>query len=186
MRGYLHGGLFIDFIGQKGPITTSQLLTFDFVVAAFQIMMLGIIIERERTKRVLSDDSAGTQTAGQVEAQDYDAEERGVRNSEEHGVETMDGIELQELRNNTGEQDNERSGLLSDMPNEPERDRHPRDVFSSGEAVVMKMDIIHVLRDQWRYTPTMSGARSADASANRERARNYLRRRMGIHLRRNI
>ena len=148
--------------------------------------MLGIIIERERTKKVLSDDTSETPAAGSTETQDHDAEERGVHRSDEYGDLTGDGIELQELGPNTDEQDNERRGLLSDPPDEPGRDRHPRDIFYSGDAVVMKMDIIHVLRDQWRYTPTMSGARSAESAASRERARNYLRRRMGIHVRQNI
>lgn len=153
--------------------------------------MLGMVIEKEKTKQLLSNDSAEAPEAGPaVDTQDHDAEERGMRRSGEDDGTTVsgDGIELQELRTNTDDQDNEQSGLLSDPSAEPGRHRHPRDIFTSGEVVIMEMDIVHILRDQWRYTPTMSGARSTESAASRDRARNFLRRRMGLgfNVRRNI
>ncbi|KAL1958890.1 hypothetical protein VTO42DRAFT_3443 [Malbranchea cinnamomea] len=182
-RGYIHGGLFIDFIGQKGPISKSQLLVVDIVIAALQIIMLGMIIEKEKTKHSVSpsSDSTATRTAGPAQSQqDHDAEERGVLRTGEHA--TGNEIELQEFRTANDERDAERGGLLAEISGEPGRYRHPRDIFTSGEAVIMETNILGILRDQWSYTHATSGLRTGSATS-RDRARDFLRRRMGIHVR---
>ncbi|KAK9450542.1 uncharacterized protein V1518DRAFT_414114 [Limtongia smithiae] len=51
--GYLHGGLTIQFVGQKAPTSRIQLLWFDIIVAVLQLAMLTISVN-------LHDDSAGT------------------------------------------------------------------------------------------------------------------------------
>lgn len=48
-RGYLHGGLFIDFVGQA-PVSVYRLLLFDLLIFLIDFIMLGLIIERVKTK----------------------------------------------------------------------------------------------------------------------------------------
>ena len=92
-RGYLHGGLFIDFIGQKGPISKFQLIAIDLVVVVFQIIMLGVVLEKERTKRSLPPDNpAETPSSESSPEQDHDAEERGVRRTDDNPSPTENGI----------------------------------------------------------------------------------------------
>ena len=57
-RGYLHGGLFIDFIGQKGPISKLRLLTFDLMILVIQIIMLGVLLEKDNTKASIPSESS--------------------------------------------------------------------------------------------------------------------------------
>ncbi|KAJ5289181.1 hypothetical protein N7478_002211 [Penicillium angulare] len=107
-RGYLHGGLFIDFIGQL-PVSTFRLLAFDILIFLVDFIMLGLIIERVKTAAIISpptpptttpstnantdstntDPNPNTNTNGETtqtdtntntnnEGQDHDAEERGI------------------------------------------------------------------------------------------------------------
>ncbi|KAI9741085.1 MAG: nuclear protein localization protein 4 [Cirrosporium novae-zelandiae] len=49
-RGYIHGGLFIDFIGEKGPISKGRLILFDIIVASLQLVMLGVYVDWRRVR----------------------------------------------------------------------------------------------------------------------------------------
>lgn len=104
LRGYMHGGLFIDFIGQKGPVSVVRLLVMDFLVLMIDFIMLGLVIERvkmvEISKGVDSQTTTTTNTSGDETQQDHDSEERGVL----RGTRTRtgeDGIELDDLGTNT-------------------------------------------------------------------------------------
>ncbi|MBE7180933.1 MAG: DSC4 family protein, partial [Terriglobus roseus] len=44
-RGYLHGGLLIDFVGQKGPSSRWLLAALDVAIALLQLVMLAAVVE---------------------------------------------------------------------------------------------------------------------------------------------
>jgi hypothetical protein len=169
-RGYLHGGVFIDFIGQK-PVPVFRLISFDILIFLVDFLMLGLIIERVKTTALTSPSTttttttttttasstnadAGTETAepGQTEGQDYDAEERGViRGTEEANDDNISTtppvIEIDDDVND------ERTTLLADPEdNAASRDSHPLDSFSSGMAVIMEMGFFTTIRNQWVYS----------------------------------
>jgi len=105
-RGYLHGGLFIDFIGQA-PVSVSRLLSFDLLILLIDFIMLALIIERVKTNGTpapaptipnadtVTETTETTETstetspdAEESQPQDHDAEERGILRQED-GEETM-------------------------------------------------------------------------------------------------
>ncbi|KAF1817009.1 DUF1746-domain-containing protein [Eremomyces bilateralis CBS 781.70] len=80
-RGYLHGGLLIDFIGQEGPISKLSLLMLDFAIMGLQVIMLSVNgevrrVTMERKGTVSTGAATQVSTQGNT-AQDHDAEERG-------------------------------------------------------------------------------------------------------------
>lgn len=182
MRGYMHGGLFIDFIGQKAPVSVVRLLVMDLLIMIIDFIMLGLVIERVKTvdvsKGLRTDEgSSSTSIGGSETEQDHDSEERGVLRRGRIGD---DGIELDELGSRTqthtdththdattgaDDDDNERSNLLAD-PSESGPDdhhyhhhrmttkpTHPLDAFVSGELLLMDIGLLNIIRDQWRYSP---------------------------------
>ncbi|KAJ5930008.1 hypothetical protein N7466_005501 [Penicillium verhagenii] len=201
-RGYLHGGLFIDFIGQK-PVPTFQLISFDVLILLVDFLMLGLIIERVKTA-ALNPPSTSTTTNnaasanantgtdaetdgnGQTERQDHDAEERGVMrgaeetdttdsNNSETGVSTTPPVvDIDDDFND------ERTTLLADPDdNAASRDGHPLDSFSSGVAVIMEMGLFTTIRDQWMYSTTPR--RPAGYVPSTETA-TFLRQRFGLQV----
>ncbi|PGH23883.1 hypothetical protein AJ80_02132 [Polytolypa hystricis UAMH7299] len=176
-RGYLHGGLFIDFVGQLGPTSMLRLLAFDLVVFTLQVVMLGVTLEREKARASTPQpESTDTTTSGQEEEgerQDHDAEERGVLRSADHAgtnTSTEEGIELQNLRpreTEAGEDAGEGSGLLADSGDGPvgARGEHPRDALVSGDAVVAEVNMLRVLRGQWVHNPAPASPSRPSPSA---------------------
>ncbi|KAJ5114948.1 hypothetical protein NUU61_000707 [Penicillium alfredii] len=170
-RGYLHGGLFIDFIGQT-PVSVFRLLVFDVLVFLVDVVMLALVIERVKTVGSNpSTTSATTATttgpgteADQSFSQDHDSEERGVLRQGETSRE-LDGAARDDptslsLSGSAIDEDaaEERTTLLAD-PGEGasargSRDRHPLDSFSTGQTIIVHMGFLDTLRDQWRYSTT--------------------------------
>lgn len=174
-RGYLHGGLAMDFIGQKGPSSKLHLILLDLLIASLQVVHLAAHIVRQRLK----DTSAPARAAGAAAAtqapttggQNLDAEERGLRRSDElqHQVERQGDIEMQTL-NPTGsapepemsaEDSSERDALLSTTL--PRSDAHIFDAFHSGQIVLADLDLWKTVQDQfwahWKAEPEPESSR---------------------------
>ncbi|KAJ5549289.1 hypothetical protein N7513_006523 [Penicillium frequentans] len=162
-RGYLHGGVFIDFIGQK-PVPAFRLISFDILIFLVDFLMLGLIIERVKTAALnpsstttttttSTNAEAGTEAgeSGQTEGQDHDAEERGVvRGTEEDDADISTTPPVIEIDDDVND---ERTTLLADPDdNAASRDSHPLDSFSSGVAVIMEMGFFTTIRNQWVYS----------------------------------
>ncbi len=155
-RGYLHGGIIIDFIGQKGPSSKLVLIFLDIVVLALQCFMLTVHVEQERLKTALGSTDILSELLTIIGVpQDHDAEERGV--IRDSGIIT-DDIELQpmatsQLRHDGSAVDNEeeRDQLLAERVRrtDQEDDGGPLDVFYSGNVVVAEFHVLHTLRNQW-------------------------------------
>lgn len=104
-RGYLHGGLAMDLIGQKGPSSKLRLLLLDVLVLGLQLINLAVLLLKRRASAAAASGSAATNsntvtaTSAQVPAaaagggQTLDFEERGQHRSDHEAVD----IELQTL-----------------------------------------------------------------------------------------
>ena len=181
-RGYLHGGMIIDFVGQASPVSRWRLVGLDTLCLVLQVVMMCLTLEkqslqgRRRAKSPgrmdRSDANASEEVAGR-RSQDLDAEERGMFGSENAG-----GIAMQDLSSSSpissgpatrgrtgGDEDRERDELLAHELQEEERDDHPLDIFYSGDYTLMKLHLLDTIRSQWR-TSSIS-ASSANAAAVR-------------------
>ncbi|KAL2836977.1 hypothetical protein BJX68DRAFT_27326 [Aspergillus pseudodeflectus] len=233
-RGYLHGGILIDFIGQKAPVPVARLLCLDFLVMLLNIVMLGLIVERVKVadsrepvapNNTANAEAATTTAATQTEqtqaqTQDHDHEERGLQRHETPETSSTPPTEPSpspslsprdqsqepqqeqaspsrtpsnsnpedpnlnpEVYTHTHtptEEDLERTRLLAD-PSEHgthTTHQHALDAFSSGDAVIMRMGLFNVIRDQWAYRPSTTRWSSAPS----ERTAALLRERFGLQV----
>jgi hypothetical protein len=177
-RGYLHGSLAMDFIGQKGPASRVTLVLFDLLVMALQFVHLTAHITRKRLKDGAA--PAATPPTQQIPApstgQDLDSEERGVRHSTE--LEQRDDIEMQTLNpsGQTGtaaavvdedDESNERDTLLASAP-PPRTDIHIFDSFHSGQIVLADLNIWKTIKEQfWAYQKSTVEQRDARRASYR-------------------
>ncbi|KAL4918787.1 hypothetical protein BDW62DRAFT_57747 [Aspergillus aurantiobrunneus] len=206
-RGYLHGGILIDFIGQKAPVPLTRLFFLDMLVVILNIIMLGLIIERVKVAE--SGDAAATTATTTVPAtatatttqnlstqgQDHDHEERGLlsretgsraqtNNSENERREQVSHTSPSDTRSHLpSEEELERTRLLAD-PSEigggHTNHQHALDAYASGEAVIVRMGLLNVLLDQWRYRP--STVRRPGAYAPSDQTASFLRERFGLQV----
>jgi hypothetical protein len=166
-RGYLHGGVIIDFIGQKPPRSRLAFLLFDLMILGVQCLMLAVLQEQEKLKKAVSrslqaSSSNGDQTGQATEAettQDHDAEERGVLRDETYLGEGG-GLELQPLsgggssrEGGTPADDEQAGGTYSSAAASADM----LDIIRSGDAVLGNFHVIHAVRT------VGSGAQSAAA-----------------------
>lgn len=165
MRGYLHGGIIIDLIGQKGPTSKFRLVVLDLVIIVLQCFMLAVHVERERLSAITAafanpvtapaaGVAVGTEPRAEVvTTQDHDAEERGVVREGEttngdielrpletrhHGPSAVDGHDVEELSE-------ERERLLAEPAPRPEDVDNALDIFWRGNAVVGEFHVLHIL-----------------------------------------
>jgi hypothetical protein len=142
-RGYLHGGVIIDFVGQKPPTWRLGLLAFDLIIWGVQCLMLAVHQEREKLRKVVMPSlqtvtAAGTEAATET-TQDHDAEERGVLRDEDGLMESNDSIELQPLNGSAeGEPrtESDYAQATADLA----------DVMWSGNAVLANFHVVHAVR----------------------------------------
>ncbi|KEF59308.1 uncharacterized protein A1O9_04152 [Exophiala aquamarina CBS 119918] len=93
-RGYLHGGLIIDFVGEQGPVSKWRLASMDLLIFGLQLVVL--VVGNERLKA--AGDPAAQEPHDTPDTQDLEAAEEGrVTTSARAPAETEDGIELQSL-----------------------------------------------------------------------------------------
>ena len=157
-RGYLHGGLALDLIGQKAPASKAQLVLLDLLVVALKTVQLATVIVRSRlrSRPAAPHSGAGRDPVVPSSTQDMNSEERGVRRSQEE-----DGVELQSLdfdgeRNQTTSEmqgsstDEGRAALLAST--EPHKDAKIADAFNSGQIALADLDPWLTVKDQLRST----------------------------------
>ncbi len=189
-RGYLHGGILIDFVGQEGPISKSRLVVLDLLTLALQLLVLAAFLERQklRTPTTSAEGSTGATTAGTTEAglqgQDHDSEERGVLRPDPGSSED---IELQPLHSSAGrtggEEDGERDELLSESQQLGVQDssNHPLDAFYTGEHISTELHILDSIRSQGWLTG--EGGVEGSSSSTAATAASFASSRLGIRMR---
>lgn len=162
-RGYLHGGILVDFIGQRAPSSRFTLILLDAVVLAIQCFMITINIEKERIRNVIkpprANTTSGTTVIASTTGQDYDSEERGVlRDAPEiDEINETDSFEMRPLASRTsgGLSDSESPGgkgsrlLKQSGIGQSSQSDNPVDVLRSGNAVIGTFHIPHSLRTAW-------------------------------------
>jgi Fungal domain of unknown function (DUF1746) len=80
-RGYMHGGLLLDFVGQLGPTSKIRLFLLDLMILALQLTMMSATTKRKKMTQIRGDNRvAGLSLHAEpaLLGQDLDAEERGV------------------------------------------------------------------------------------------------------------
>ncbi|KAL8940777.1 MAG: hypothetical protein Q9211_002120 [Gyalolechia sp. 1 TL-2023] len=180
VRGYLHGGLLIDFVGQKSPVPRWRLVSYDVLILMLQVVMLGVTIEKKKLDAP-GNGSANGGEEREEERQDHDSEERGVRRSEDGS----EGIELQSLGarpggRSRGEEDERRSELLEGRSRTHE---HPGDAFYSGQHMLANIHIANTIRDQWRQSRPAGTGNSVDGSVRAAATAELARRRLRFRIR---
>lgn len=174
MRGYLHGGLIIDFVGQKGPTSKLRLFLLDLLVLFLQLVMFAAHTERQALFKS-GHSSGGSMTIDNNDpllstptVQDHDSEERGVRRSASFNRAEGD-IELQRLRGSE-EQDQ------PDAVNTTAAEGHPLNVISSGDYLLANLHLINTIRDHsaavstWRARRRGREESSGDSGGSSNRA----------------
>ena len=157
MRGYIHGALLIDFVGELGPISKFRLVALDIMVMVLQFVILAIVLERTVLKKDMEGSLGPAPTTTLEESglagQDLDAEEQGFHRSSMLGGD----IELQPLRSPAAERrDDDGSGVDTfheSISARSSRIEHPLDTFSSGQHVIVNLHIIETIRtsyQQWK------------------------------------
>jgi len=153
-RGYLHGGVIVDFIGQKPPTSRLSLLLLDLIIMTVQCLMLAAHQDRERLRTIVlpirntTPNAEGT-SAPTATTQDHDAEERGVnRDVEALGDETNE-VEMRSLsdsRAGEGGDSQEATGLLEAGSSRGATAPDLIGVLRSGNSVLGNFHIINAVR----------------------------------------
>lgn len=152
-RGYLHGGLAIDFIGQKGPTSKLLLIFLDLVVMALQLVHLSAHVARSRLNESLTSTAAAS--ALHAITQDLESEERGVRRSAEVlRLDAQATVELQSLNrlgNATtlpdadGEESDEGDSVLASTASPT--DDFIFDAFKNGQIVLADLNPLRTVKE---------------------------------------
>ena len=155
-RGYLHGSLILDFIGQQGPTSKLRLLLLDVLILVLQFMALATIHERNELDARKTPDESTTSTTIGTNNQDHDAEERGEVRGTSIG---SDAIELQDLGDN-------RLGTAMQGPEGPAQNHTfaISDNIASGQAIIGDFLLLDSARRMYRaYEDRRRQMRETDA-----------------------
>lgn len=152
-RGYQHGGLVIDFIGQRPPTFRLYYLLADVVILAVQCLMLTVHTQREKLRVTLKTfrplvPELVQEMATARSTEDLDAEERGVLgDAPDTMLDGTEGVELgsmaasQEAGQGSG-QAGESESLLRETSNDDTPRTHLSDIMASGNAVLSEYHIV--------------------------------------------
>lgn len=132
-RGYIHGSFLTDFVGEPAPVPKGKLLLVDCCVLALQLLLLAAVLERRdlklsRTNSVLTSDAQATLRS--VSMQDVDAEEQGIRRSQEGNADDDSVVDSEASDITTG-------------------DGHILDKSYSGQMMIMTFHLGGVLSKAW-------------------------------------
>ncbi len=159
-RGYLHGGIIVDFIGQKAPTSRLSLLLLDLVVLGVQCLMLAVHQEAEQLWKVVRP-RGGTATASSAESstaaataaatapattQDHDAEERGVLRDLARETGEADDIELRPLGGSNGATGGGSANLLRRSASARTPSAELTEVIMSGNSVLADFHVVNAIR----------------------------------------
>ena len=145
-RGYQHGGMIIDFIGQKPPTYRAYYLLADLLVFLLQCLMLTIHTEREKlrlllkTFKPLNPARAPDVADAPRTIEDLDAEEQGIRSTDQPFEDEANGaIEMTPVRSS---RESRRASRRS------RRDSASRfsDSLQSGNAILDEYHVVNCIR----------------------------------------
>ena len=163
-RGYLHGGLLLDFIGQKGPTSKFHLVLLDFLILLLQLVALSALVERKDLEKMKRSHPLSTNTEhrnnemDRSATQDHDAEERGELR--------RPSILLDALALEGG------SGTFDEEIQDRRWSSQPRqfavaDIIASGQAMIAELWIADTVRQQ--HNAYQEYRRTSSTSSLRDR-----------------
>lgn len=170
-RGYLHGGILFDFVGQKPPASKFTLLLLDLILLGLQCFMLSVNMERDKVRKIIKPPRSTTGSGGgggastqPTSTQDHDAEERGVNRDAPTASHAEDGVtgayamgDLEGLAERT-----EGEGLVSRSARARRNSSYEElgDVLNSGNATLAEFHVRDAIRTAWgdRLNTPESGA----------------------------
>jgi Fungal domain of unknown function (DUF1746) len=163
-RGYLHGGLMLDFVGQKAPSSKLPLFLMDFMILGFQLIALAATLKRrELAKSKGSRPNAISNTTEPSSAgQDHDAEERGILRSSSTLSPTAEPSNSQSLLEVP-------EGSCRRQP--PNRALGKAETFWSGQSTVAELYIFDTLKEK----PTAAAAVTTTHELQRQLRRSQWR-----------
>ncbi|KAF2198793.1 DUF1746-domain-containing protein [Delitschia confertaspora ATCC 74209] len=160
-RGYLHGGLMIDFIGQEGPTSKLKLAGLDICLLVLQLVMLSVHVKRRDLKKRLANSRGITETSPPGDGreanleQDADSEERGILRRTDTLSDVDDEID-------------EEDALLPRTIDESSRTGTDLlDGLASGQVIIAELYPLTTLRQEHRNyeASRQSGGESATTSS---------------------
>jgi hypothetical protein len=176
-RGYLHGGVVVDFVGQKPSTSRLYYIIIDIVLLMLQSLMMTIHNEREKLRVALKTfrplhPSLAQEVAMARTIESLDAEERGLPREESSGLtpEVSNDIELQSLNGDgaqadttdrTEDAENESRDTMADGSNQ----YHLADTLTSGNGILGEYHVLHSMRN--------AGSQLEDAAAGTLRRIGY-------------
>ena len=147
---YQHGGILVDFIGERTPISRTRLVVLDALVCTMQLVMLSASIEKSRLSKIQSSISAtstNTETINPTGTQTIEAEEQG------ENADAQDPL-LSDILSSQG-------AGVAESP-----DAHPLDSFATGRHMIVDINLGETVRRQWRLwkhgTPLSTGLNRPD------------------------
>lgn len=145
-RGYLHGGILIDFVGQEAPASKLKLVALDLLVLGLQVAMMALVLER----RGLEPPTRPADGSSSAATQDHDAEERGVLLLSSSATETREPPPPPSSAARLSIDRDRNADVREDAGSSSEQ--HPLDAFRSGQYVVANLRFTNIARDEWlRY-----------------------------------
>lgn len=192
-RGYLHGGIVIDFVGYKGPASKVRLVGIDLLLVGLQLVMMGLVVRRRgmeiisRRNRGDGDYGVGT-SAQQRQGQQGRPRRRPPRRARDTDEEERGDVSLSSSETEEDEQERDESQATasssaytsaradyyyttnSSVPLQPllpdQLQDHPLDPFHSGQYIIANIHLGETLRKEWkrhRYPSTESSSSSTAA-----------------------
>jgi hypothetical protein len=168
-RGYLHGGLMIDFIGQQGPTSKWKLAGLDICILLVQLTMVSVHVKRRELKKKVAKISGGStamrteEEPSTTEGEGTDAEASAERDqdadAEERGV-----LRRTDTLSDTGADPDEEDALLATSSEPGHADA--LDILSSGQAVVGEFTLIDTLIQEHNDYQAYRQTRSETTASN--------------------
>jgi hypothetical protein len=151
LRGYLHGGVFVDFVGELGPVSRLKMVLYDLLTLLLQLLVLNVVDERRKLRLIMQDPLSGlrgvVQRVGEllrtvgVTTPDLEAAEAGLPRVRGNDIEMQDFEE------------ESHDPLLETMAEPRAQPEHPLDPFSTGRYVVANLNVFDTIRASLFYTP---------------------------------
>lgn len=163
-RGYLHGGMVIDFVGQTPYMSRLYYIFIDVMLLFLQSLMMTIHNERESLRVTLKTfrplpSARVADGASARSLEDIDTEEQGMPREESLSLRMDDGndIELRELNGDgTSIMENERVDDCEPPPSEStgEGQSYLADVLNSGTGSLGDYHILNTMRTSSMHLET--------------------------------
>ncbi|SPO00848.1 uncharacterized protein DNG_03596 [Cephalotrichum gorgonifer] len=153
-RGYLHGGILIDFIGQTPPTSRLYLLALDACILSLQCLMLAVHSQREALRETVKPQRGFDflpELRRQIRAQALDEEDRGRRrNAREAELGDNNDIEMGLLGGDgpsNADRQEETTWLRGGgPPSSTATKRQLADIYASGNAVIGDFHLLQTIR----------------------------------------